>query len=103
MGDGQLTAIVVENATMIGSRVTWIVMLIALTPAWVPAGARAALEKPEDVLQSHGLKKSGSTYVVASEADVLKKVNEARLASRQLNRKLRRLSRRPVRHAPPRK
>ena len=42
-------------------------------------GRRRPDEKPEDVLKAHGLKKSGSTYILASEADVQKKVNEARL------------------------
>jgi clan AA aspartic protease (TIGR02281 family) len=80
-----LIAIVVEKTKMINSRVASIILSMAVMPAWAGATARALGEKPEDVLKSHGLKKSGSTYVLASEADVQKKVNEARLVSRQLN------------------
>ena len=36
------------------------------------------------MLKSHGLKRFGSTYILASEAEVQKKISEARLLSRKL-------------------
>ncbi|MFI5458899.1 MAG: TIGR02281 family clan AA aspartic protease [Isosphaerales bacterium] len=70
---------------MIRSRIARMIVLPAVAAACAAAAIRADEPKPEDVLKSHGLKRSGSTYVVASEADAQRKLNEARLASRQLN------------------
>jgi hypothetical protein len=67
------------------SRVGFLILSMALTATVPLMAARAADTEPQEVLKSHGLKKSGSTYILASEADVQKKLNEARLASRQLN------------------
>jgi clan AA aspartic protease (TIGR02281 family) len=39
---------------------------------------------PEAVLKGHGLKRSGSAYILTSEADIQKKISEARLISRKL-------------------
>ncbi len=72
---------------MIRSRIARMIVLptVMAACAAVAAAVRAADSSPEDVLKSHGLKRSGSTFVVASEANAQKKLNEARLASRQLN------------------
>jgi len=74
---------------MICSRIARMIVLPAVAAACAAAAMGADDSKPEDVLKSRGLKRSGSTYVVASEADAQKKLNEARLASRQLNYALR--------------
>ena len=49
------------------------------------SGGFAEETTPEVLLKSHGLKRSGSAYILASEADVQKKISEARLISRKLN------------------
>jgi len=70
---------------MIRSRIARMIVLPTFAAACVAVAVGADESDPEGVLKSHGLKRSGSIYVVAAEADVQKKLNEARLASRQLN------------------
>jgi len=74
---------------MIRSGIARMIVLPAVAAACAAVLVGADDAKPEDVLKSQGLKRSGSTYVVASEADAQRKLSEARLASRQLNYALR--------------
>jgi clan AA aspartic protease (TIGR02281 family) len=73
---------------MFGSRIARMIALPTFAMVCAAVAAPPDDSNPEEVLKSHGLKRSGSTYVVASESDVQKKLNEARLASRQLNHAL---------------
>jgi clan AA aspartic protease (TIGR02281 family) len=50
----------------------------------VVAGIASADGTPDEVLKEKGLRKSASTYVIAGEAEVQKKMSEARSAYRQL-------------------
>jgi clan AA aspartic protease (TIGR02281 family) len=49
------------------------------------ATVRAQSEPPEEVLKRAGLKRSGSSYVLAGEADVQRRMSAARLVSREMN------------------
>jgi clan AA aspartic protease (TIGR02281 family) len=70
---------------MLLSRVSRLMACLgALAMIHAPA-ARAQGEAPEEVLKRHNLKRSGSTYVSTSEAEVLNKSREAGLISHQLN------------------
>ncbi len=72
--------------TKFRSRAAWMFVVPAIfTAACGVALASGEGEKPEDVLKNQGLKKSGSTYILPLEAEAQKKLNEARLASKQLN------------------
>ncbi len=67
-------------------RILWscLVGLVLLFSAAVGLGA----EGPDDLLKEKGLKKSGTTYVLAGEAEVQKKLNEARVVSKQMSNAL---------------
>jgi clan AA aspartic protease (TIGR02281 family) len=71
---------------MVPCRPQWTAGFVAVLMTVLAGGLRAQDRSAEDVLKSHGLKRVGITYVLSSaEADVLRKVNELRLLSRQLN------------------
>jgi aspartyl protease family protein len=61
--------------------------LLALAPGWGFTTAWAQVEKPEDVLKSHGLslKRGSSTYVLAAEVEVQSKLNDAIRVYKQLS------------------
>jgi clan AA aspartic protease (TIGR02281 family) len=63
----------------------WLVGLFVMVA--LAAGVRAApaaTDSPEDLLKARGLKRVGSTYVVAAESDVQKKTTELKALSNQL-------------------
>jgi aspartyl protease family protein len=63
----------------------WVVGLQAVAVAAAIAGAAvAAADSPEEVLKSRGLKRVGTTYVLAGEADVQRKVGTLKTLSNQL-------------------
>jgi aspartyl protease family protein len=66
-------------------RMRWVAGLWAVMAAGAVAGAApAAVDSPEDVLKARGLKRVGTTYILASEGDVQKKVGALKALSNQL-------------------
>jgi clan AA aspartic protease (TIGR02281 family) len=74
---------------MVPRRVWWALGFSAYVAASAAGALRAADASPEDVLKNHNLKRVGESFVLAAEADVLKKVNQAKLLSYQLSLALR--------------
>jgi clan AA aspartic protease (TIGR02281 family) len=70
---------------MVRSRALWIATFGAVAVACAAKAGNAQQPNPEAALKSHGLKRSGSTVVLAAEADTQKKVNEAQRLFRQLS------------------
>lgn len=67
------------------SRRRWVAGLRTAAVAAAFAGAAmAAADSPEEVLKARGLKRVGTTYVLAAEADVQKKVGTLKTLSNQL-------------------
>jgi clan AA aspartic protease (TIGR02281 family) len=62
-------------------------VLIALTPACARGAASTLTQEPDDLLKSRGLslKRGSSTYVLAAEAGIQSKLNEAQRACKQFN------------------
>ncbi len=69
---------------MISRRAPWALGSFVLAVAAVGGVLRAQDDSPESVLKANQLKRVGSTYVLAVEADVQKKLNEIRILSSQL-------------------
>jgi aspartyl protease family protein len=67
-----------------GTVSSWIAVTVV-----VACAAEAQEPSPDNVLKSHGLKRSGSTYILASETDVRTKITEAQRLFRQLGAALR--------------
>jgi clan AA aspartic protease (TIGR02281 family) len=66
-------------------RLRWSAGLLAVMTAGALAGAaQPAADSPEDVLKARGLKRVGSTYVLASEGEVQKKSVALKALSNQL-------------------
>src|SRR5258707_12340938 len=59
--------------------------LLLLSPPAIVAGADGPSACSEEVLKAHGLRRSGTTYVVPAEAEVQKKIGEARTLYQRLN------------------
>jgi clan AA aspartic protease (TIGR02281 family) len=77
---------------MIQFRIAKNMLELALAMASLIAVARGDQLEPEDVLKSHGLsvKRGGSTYVLAAEAEIQLKLSDAQRVFKQLNIALRR-------------
>lgn len=59
-------------------------VLCVLAASFWGASVRAGADSPEDVLKSNGLKQSGPVYILETEADAKKKLNEVKEIARQL-------------------
>jgi aspartyl protease family protein len=74
-----------ENAAMACFRFAWMIGLFTIVLSGRAGSAPLADDPAAQLLASRGLKKVNSVYILPAEADVQKKVSEARLASRQLS------------------
>ncbi len=76
---------------MIRSRVAFVIVGSALAITCAAGLAHAGQSQSEDVLKSHGLsvRRGGSTYVLAAESEIQKKLNEAQRIFKQLSFALR--------------
>jgi clan AA aspartic protease (TIGR02281 family) len=71
---------------MFRSTVEWSVRILAIAAMVLGTSTvRSDEDRPEDVVKNRGLKRSGSTYILAAELDVQKKLNEARTRFQQMN------------------
>jgi clan AA aspartic protease (TIGR02281 family) len=59
--------------------------ILAIALVFGTSTVRSDEGRPEDVLKNRELKRSGSSYILTTEADVQKKLNEARTRFQQLN------------------
>jgi hypothetical protein len=80
-----------ENTAKIRSRIALLILGPALAAACGFTVARADDSQPESVLKSHGLgvKRGGTTYVLAAESEIQQKLNEAQRIIKQLSLALR--------------
>jgi clan AA aspartic protease (TIGR02281 family) len=70
---------------MIGIRRRWFLALfVTIAAGAAPRPASTAADSPEELLKARGLKRVGSTYVLASENEVQKKINDLKVLSNQL-------------------
>ena len=76
---------------MVHCRLRWVLGFEVLIAATCPGGLRATTGSPEDTLESHALKRVGTTYVLPAESEVQRKISELKVLSGQLSLAVRRL------------